>query len=431
MVPFAFDVTDSCCITPAGITITVTNPTDNAVISFDRAQDAVFTQIDQGHVGVAGIVHVRCLTSCPARVEVHIEAVDCCGNAAVPVTSTETEGRVYDVTPPTAVDDPNGAGDKSAVLDPNMDVRLDDYGQYRLMVRQDTPVRIDVLANDTDNCSACTCCGTLWIHDIVDQPQYGTLKIETDHGDCHGGTVIRYAPDRGYVGPDHFTYRIVDACGNVSNTATVYLEVVAQTKMEDVYTTTCINTPVDFNVTATDLWIHPDNPEAIPFAFAIASPPSHGIIIGNLNNVTYNKHGRTTKEIESAKIDLTYIPAEGFTGRDTAMVRFADPFGGESTAGVDVLVSDCPGLHVRKIVLRQGDILMIVVPISFTAAYEEGDITWSIEGFPSAMITAEKDKQSGAYVLTLDGTKLPPGKYKVTIPLGNGEVVTFDLEVSE
>jgi hypothetical protein len=111
------------------------------------------------------------------------------------------------------------------------------------------------------------------------------------------------------------------------------------------------------------------------------------------------------------------------------VVRFADPFGGESTAGVDVLVSDCPGPHVRKIVLRQGDILMIVVPISFTAAYEEGDITWSTEGFPSAMITAEKDKQSGAYVLTLDGTELPPGKYKLTIPLGNGEAVTFDLEV--
>ena len=81
--------------------------------------------------------------------------------------------------------------------------------------------------------------------------------------------------------------------------------------------------------------------------------------------------------------------------------------------------------------LHHGDRITIFAPVAFTTAYEEGKITWSIEGLPTAKITAEKNKQTGAYVLTLDGTKLPPGKHKVTIPLGNGEVVTFDLEVSE
>lgn len=434
VVPFAAEVTDACCITPAGIAITAMNPTDNATISFDRTQDVVFTQIAQGHVGIAGVVHVRCLTSCPARVEVRIEATDRCGNAALPVTSTTTEGRVYDVTPPTVVDDPNGAGDLSAVLDPNMDVRLDDYGQYRLMVRQDTPVRIDVLANDTDNCSACTCCGTLWIKDIVQQPQYGALKIETDRGDCHGGTVIRYAPDRGYIGPDRFTYNIKDACGNVSATATVYLEVVAQTEMDDVYLTTCNGAPVNFRVRATDLWINPVNPAEIAFSFSVDSPMMHGIILGDLNDVTCPPEGRTTKQIESATINLTYVPAEGFSGRDTASISFADPFGGQSTAVVDILTSRCNEAPAKVIQLRRGKLLPIVVPTTFAAAYEGGEIAWTVEGTDGApragVVSAKKGEQGGAYVLTLDTTKLPPGEYRVIIPLGSGERVIFTVEVS-
>lgn len=433
VVPFVADVTDSCCITPAGITITAANPTDNATIHFSQAEDVVFVQISQGHVGIAGIVHISCLTSCPARVEVRIEATDCCGNDAIPVTSTETQGRVYDVTPPTAVDDPSGAGDTSAVLEPNMDVRLDDYGQYRLMVRQDTPVRIDVIANDTDNCSLCTCCATIWINDIVAQPQYGTLKIETDHGDCNGGSIIRYAPNRGYVGPDRFTYRIVDACGNVSATATVYLDVIRQTVMDDIYLTTCANAAVSFDVTATDLWINPSHPGEIPFVFTTASLPVHGVILGDLADISYAEHGRTTKQIESAMVKLTYVPAEGFIGRDTAGIRFADPFGGESTAAVDVLVSECNEAAERSIVLHHGDLLPIIVPATFAAAYEAGEKEWAIEGEDGGShteaISAKKDEHSSTYVLILDTGELTPGRYRATIGIGNGERVIFTVEV--
>ena len=142
--------------------------------------------------------------------------------------------------------------------------------------------------------------------------------------------MIRYAPDRGYYGPDEFTYHIVDACGNVSNVATVYLEVVQQTKVEDVYTTTttCTPPPVQFQVSATDMWINAANPSEIPFTFSIFSPPVHGVILGNLSHITYAEHGKTTKQIESVSITLTYVPTAGFTGRDTATIRFSDPFGG-------------------------------------------------------------------------------------------------------
>ena len=434
---FRAHITDNCSVPYGNVNVTwalgVGSPTavvDNLVWRRQAGQ----TDIDV--VDIIGTIDVRCVTGCPTTVVLTVTANDCAGNIATPLVSDSgTMGRVYDVTPPIAKDDPSGEDDTSAVLEPGMDVRRDDYGHYRLMVRQDTPVRIDVLGNDTDNCSACTCCATLWINDIVEQPQYGTLKIETDHGDCNGGTVIRYAPDRGYVGPDQFKYRIVDACGNVSNPATVSLEVVAQTKMEDVYATTCAGDPVDFSLSATDLWIDPNNPGEVPFIFSMTSAPLHGIILGDRSDVTYSEHGRTTKQIESAETSLTYVPASGFTGRDRLGVRFADPFGGASDAVVDIMTSQCAEAPARVIRLHQGDALPILVPYTFAAAYEAGEIEWSVEGpdgsAHSVAISASRDTTTGTYILSLDTTELPPGEYKVTIPLGSGEQAVFTVEVSE
>jgi len=135
---FAAAVTDNCCIDPDNVEV--------AVI-VDRIQNG------QGRVDITGSADVRCLTGCPARVEVQINATDRCGNAAVPLTSADIEGLVRDEISPTVIDDPNG----------------DD--------------------------SACACCGTVWIHDIVDQPQYGTVSIESDHGDCNGGSVVATATE--------------------------------------------------------------------------------------------------------------------------------------------------------------------------------------------------------------------------------------------
>lgn len=423
VVPFTADVTDACCITPAGITITASNPTDNATIAFDPAHDVTFTQVSQGHVQVAGIVHVRCVTSCPARVEVHIEAVDCCGNAAA-ATSTDTEGRVYDFTPPTAVDDPSGAGDTSAILDQSTDVRMERDGQYRLMVRQNTPIRIDVMANDTDNCSACTCCGTMRIHDIVDPSHYGTVTIEDDQGDCNGGSVIRYAPYRDYIGPDQFSYRIEDACGNVSEAATVYLEVVRRTELNDVYTTTYASTPVAVVVRMTDLWI----PET-QFVFDISAPPTHGVLLGDLAAITYTPPGRTVEDLESYTLRLFYVPAANFVGRDrSARVRCFDPFGGSSVAGIDVLVSPPPraGAPPRPIQVHRGEVVTILAPPGAGATITALDGANRAEG---AIVVDSMTPTATRF--TLATAVLPAGKYRVTIKIGPDAEAKFVLEVIE
>jgi len=435
-VNFTANVTDNCCIAPGGITITPTNPTNNLTIDFDQACDVTITQNSQGRVDINGVVPVRCLTSCPAIVQVRVNATDCCGNNAVTVTSIATEGRVYDEAAPESGDDPNGDEDRST--SDNLEVRSDDRGQHRLMVREDTPVQIHVNYNDDDNCSSCACCGTMWIHDIVDSPEYGTAIADVDHSDTTGGGHIRYAPYRGYSGPDEFTYRIVDACGNVSQEATVFIEVVAQTEMDDVYLTTCIDKAVSFDVKAADLWIDPDNPGEIPFTFSIVTPPMHGVISGDLGDVAYVAPGATTKEIESAAIMLIYTPAAGFVGRDEMVLRVADPFGGSSTALVDIEVITCaeqPGTQ-PPIVLQPGDSLPLIVPLTFASLYETawGSVTLIAEtdgaAYQSALF-ATREKSNNRYVLGLDTAALPPGLYRMTIPLGNGETVTLMIEVSE
>jgi len=446
-VNFTANVIDNCCITPGGITITPTNPTNNLTIDFDQARDVTITQNGEGRVDISGIVPVRCVTGSPAIVQVTVNATDCCGNDAVPVTSIATEGRVYDETAPKPKDDPNGDEDRST--SDNLEVRWDDYGQHRLMAREDTPVRIDVVYNDSDNCScidhdpcaACSGCdGTLRIFDIVDPPKCGTVTREDDERSSRGdSTSIRYAPHHGYIGLDEFTYRIEDSCGNVSQEATVYIEVVAHTVMDDIYLTTCCGAALSFDVKATDLWwVDPDNPNAIPFVFGIITPPMHGVISGDLSDVTYAAAHGTTEEIESAAITIIYTPAAGFVGRDAMILRVADPFAGSSTAVVDIAVIECMGQPRTPppFVLQQGDTVPLIVPLTFASIYETAwdMVTLIAETDGTAYqgtLSATWEKSINRYVLGLDTASLPPGLYRMTIPLGNGETVTLMIEVSE
>jgi len=344
---------------------------------------------------------------------------------ALPATTiADGSGIVVDTTLPKAVDDPNGNEDRSN--GDAIEVRVDDYGRYRLMAREDTPVWINVRLNDTD----LPCTVLLRIHDIPQQPKFGTAMFDDPAGN------IRYTPDRGHRGPDHFTYRIRDACGNISPEGTVYVEVIRQMVMDDVYLTACTDTPTQFDVTATDLWIDPDDPDLISFTFDIVSAPAHGVVSGDLIDITYTLPGRTTKQMESASISLTYTPAAEFTGRDTITVRFADPFGGFSTAVVDIVVADCvvPADEVVPILVQQGDVLPMIVPLSFASIYEGAWDTVTlvavVDGSTYAgALSASWDERVGRYILTLDSGLLPPGMYLLTIPLGNGETVSLTIEI--
>ncbi|NTE21065.1 DUF11 domain-containing protein [Agrobacterium tumefaciens] len=54
---------------------------------------------------------------------------------------------------------------------------------------------------------------------IISNPLHGTVKVNAD------GTVT-YTPNSGYIGVDHFTYRVQDALGNWSNVANVKITII-------------------------------------------------------------------------------------------------------------------------------------------------------------------------------------------------------------
>jgi len=466
VVYFSANVTDNCCIVPGNVNVTVTLPTADAIL-----ENIVINQVQngQGRVDVTGNAVVRCLDGPDmSRVQIDISAADCCGNPATPDATGSGEGLVDDVILPIPLDDPRQdmVMDESAIIDPLVEVRVDEFGTYRLVLRESTPVRIDIMANDADNlshnvahpfdpcisCGPCGgqtgCCATMVIHEIVEHPSYGTADIEDDTGNCAGGTVIRYAPDRGYLGPDYFTYRTRDAFGNVSTEiATVYLQVVPEVWMEDVYVIACQGSTVEFDVLATDLFIDPENPSVIQFAFSITDGPEHGIIAGDLLDIVYTLPSMVTDPqfgvqvpsldfSEGAVIALTYTPADGFVGRDQLRIRFEDPFGGVSIAIVDIIVGACGDATGSAIYVTQGQLLPMIVPVSFGPEFEAGmsavRLISADDGtlFPDAM-TGEWDEQINRHVLTLHTAELPPGSYQLEIPLGTGEIVTLTIEVGE
>lgn len=471
IVTFDGYVEDNCCVHPDGIANEVTHPTNNGTVTFDPATDVMFEQAGQNRVEFSGDIRVRCLTGCPAIVQVTMKADDCCGNSAMPVSSTADPndpneiGHVVDGTEPIPRDDPRQdvVLDESAIIDPNdptVEVRRDGFGVYRLVLREDTPARIDVVANDTDNCScgdcahpfdpcgscaACSgCCATMTVHEIVTQPAHGTATIEDGEGDCNGGSVIRCAPDRGYIGPDEFTYRIRDACGNVSSViATVYVQTIAEVAMEDVYVTACSGEPTVFTVTATDLWVDYD-PAVIPFLFSIVDGPEHGIVTGDPTRVTLTPPSTvdvggepvpTLDFTETAQIELVYTSAVGYTGRDVITIRFEDPFGNHTTGRVDVSVIECAGeVGLADVVVRRGEILPIIAPDGFESVVETAwgavlliDLADGTED--SSALSVAFSEEIDRCVVYADTGSLPIGRHLLVVPLGNGETVELTIEV--
>jgi hypothetical protein len=414
-------------------------PTANAIlesVSWDAVQDG------QKRVDVTGHADVRCLSSCYARVQVVITAYDCCGNDAVSVTSAGDEGLVWDRRPPEPNDDPNGY--EAARCD-ELEVRRDDFGQFRLMIRESTPTYIDVLCNDTDNCSACTCCATLWIYDIVDQPEFGTATIVDNIGDCRGGTSIRYAPNRGYLGPDRFTYRIVDACGNVSKKVTTYLQTIREVSLEDVFVVACNGAAAEIQVAATDLWIDPSDPDRIPFEFDVVSGPAHGVLTFDPSAIGYELPSTvasggslvpTLTFLESASLTLFYAAAAGYVGRDAIRVGFEDPFGGRVVGNVDIDVQDCVPSGTSALRVLRGRPLVIIPPLSFDEvvqdlssavlfmSLDDGDL--HPEG-----VTLGWSESMLRYFLVVDTGNVPVGQYYLRLSLGNGEIAELQVEVGE
>ena len=207
-----------------------------------------------------------------------------------------------------AVDDGNGGMDTATVSvtvlpEPNQppDAVFDG-----VITPFQTPINIDVLANDSDPD------GDPLSVTIDTFPTSGTAVVNPD------GT-IAYTPDAGFEGIDSFVYQIDDGEGG-TGTATVDVTVLdkpneAPTATNDSATTT-IDTPAAINVLDND-----SDPDDDFLTVTIDQQPSNG---------TVNVNGDDT---------ITYTPNAAFEGLDSFVYKIDDGNGGFDTAVVDVSVS--------------------------------------------------------------------------------------------
>jgi Tol biopolymer transport system component len=175
---------------------------------------------------------------------------------------------------------------------------------------QETPVDIDVLANDTDPDG-----DPLSIIELT-QPGDGTVSFNADD-------TVNYAPALGFHGTDTFTYTVSDGQGGTDTaTVTVTVEPLPPTGPEakDDTASTVAGTPVTIEVLTNDT--------------------GEGL---SVTDVTDPPNG--TAEINPDNT-ITYISDPGFSGLDTFDYTVTDSSGATDTATVNVTVEPPPLIAV-------------------------------------------------------------------------------------
>jgi hypothetical protein len=136
-----------------------------------------------------------------------------------------------------------------------------------------------------------------------------------------------YEPDPGFVGTDQFTYRIRDASGNISDFATVTVEVLpefdrAPIGLPDFYAT-LEGAPLD--VAAPGLRINDLDPDGNAVVLSSFTSPSNG---------------RITAIVTTGR--FAYEPDPGFTGTDMFTYRLRDTVSGIRSDEVTVTIEVPP-----------------------------------------------------------------------------------------
>ncbi|MCF8126742.1 MAG: tandem-95 repeat protein, partial [Desulfotignum sp.] len=176
---------------------------------------------------------------------------------------------------------------------------------------EDTPVTINVLANDTD------ADGDALAVDSVTQGSHGKVSITSGGGD------VIYSPDSKYNGEDSFTYTVRDGNGGTS-TATVNVTVNAvnddPVANDDTKTIQKGTTHVTIDVLANDTDVDGD-----------------ALVI---DSVTQGSHGEVF--ITNDGSDVTYTPDPDYYGEDIFTYTVSDGKGGTATASVVIQINDGP-----------------------------------------------------------------------------------------
>ena len=174
---------------------------------------------------------------------------------------------------------------------------------------EDTPVVIDVLANDTDpDGDTLTISGT-------PTAVNGTVTVNGD------GT-LTYTPNSNYHGTDTITYTVTDPSG-LTSTTTVAVTVTPVNDAPDAVddrASTAVDTPVTIAVLVNDTDVDGDT------LSVLGTPTSpNGTVVANADGT------------------ITFTPEAGFTGSTVIEYQVSDGYGGTDTAQVVVAVGTTGG----------------------------------------------------------------------------------------
>ncbi|QDU26079.1 hypothetical protein ETAA8_11530 [Anatilimnocola aggregata] len=207
---------------------------------------------------------------------------------------------------------------------------------------EDMSLEIDaswgVLANDFDPQS------TSMTAEIVTEPEHGQLVLEASGA-------FQYVPDADFHGTDSFTYRAVNAAGEMTEgVATIVVEALndAPQAIDDAFTVAAgstLQTTVETGVQANDWDVDTDSESTqtgnIPSANLLQGP-QHGSLVFNADG------------------SFTYTPTAGFTGTDSFAYQLNDGIANSQVAHATITVTGESG---------GGEVEVNVAPVSTADAY--------------------------------------------------------------
>ncbi|MCB9969813.1 MAG: tandem-95 repeat protein [Geminicoccaceae bacterium] len=199
---------------------------------------------------------------------------------------------------------------------------------------EDTPVVIEVVANDTDVDG-----DALKVDAVTIAPANGTAAVS-------GAGTITYTPNENFNGTDKFTYQVTDGAGGL-DTAEV---------------TVRVNPGNDAPVAADDAATMAEDGKALKIP-VLANDTD---IDGDRLTVTAIGNEATLGTATIAKGGITYTPFKDATGTDTFTYTVSDPSGATSTATVTVEitpVNDAP-TAVDDTATTAEDTLVTISPLA-------------------------------------------------------------------
>ncbi|MFC1547207.1 Ig-like domain-containing protein [Candidatus Neomarinimicrobiota bacterium] len=209
--------------------------------------------------------------------------------------------------------------------------------------QEDTPITIDVLANDSD----------------VDGDPLTIQNVTQANGIVHinpDGT-LAYEPTPNFSGLDDFYYTVLDGNGGQA-TATVTVTVVSENDAPiavDDAAATDEDTPVTMDVLAND------------------SDPDGDAL--SVTDVTQGANGTASIEQDGT---ITYVPAPDFNGSDNFSYNISDGNGGSASANVSVTinaVNDAPVADIQSVSTNEDE----SVAITLNGSDVDGDpLTYSV-----------------------------------------------------